>query len=192
MGYPIVLLVLAIRDDASGCIAENQELVMAGGVILGAPPKRSPGLQNYPAADMQVQRTAGELWKEVDGKQVKQASFGKGMVLNGMNMKEAMNLLETPPDFVSHSATQVLYTHRATATTDIYFITNQSDQPVDFEPAFRTIGKQPELWDAVSGTLRTLPEYRTDQQHTLIPLKLDALQSAFIVFRRPAIGKNPV
>ncbi len=191
-GLSYRLLVLPPSETMRpGVLLKIRELVMAGGVILGAPPKRSPGLQNYPAADMQVQRTAGELWKEVDGKQVKQASFGKGMVLNGMNMKEAMNLLETPPDFVSHSATQVLYTHRATATTDIYFITNQSDQPVDFEPAFRTIGKQPELWDAVSGTLRTLPEYRTDQQHTLIPLKLDALQSAFIVFRRPAIGKIP-
>jgi hypothetical protein len=168
-----------------------KELVMQGGVVLGPAPKRAPGLQNYPASDMQLQRTAAELWSGVDGINNKQATVGKGMILQGMTMQEALALLETPPDFDSHATEQVLYTHRTTPDADIYFVTNQSDKIISFSPAFRITGKQPEWWDAVSGAQRTLPAYNQEQASTIVPLKLEAGQSGFMVFRRPAIGKIP-
>jgi hypothetical protein len=189
-GLSYRLLVLPPSETMRpGVLLKIRELVQAGGIVLGTPPKRSPGLQNYPAADMQVQRTATELWNGVDGINNRQASFGKGMVLQGMTMKEALTLLETPPDFISNTATTVLYTHRTAPFGEIYFISNQSEQTVEFEPAFRTLGKQPEWWDAVTGIMRPLPEYKVEKQHVTIPVKLEAFQSAFIVFRRPAIGK---
>ncbi len=49
---------------------------------------------------------------------------------------------------------------------------------------FRVTGKQPELWDAVSGTMRELPAFVQKGEMTVVPLKLDAYGSAFIVFNK--------
>ncbi|MDF2191846.1 glycosyl hydrolase [Paraflavitalea sp. CAU 1676] len=191
-GVSYRLLVLPpLATMRPGVLNKIRELVQAGAVVIGAPPQRAPGLQNYPAADMQVQRTAAELWNGIDGDQVKHGTFGKGMVLRGVSMKEALALVQTGPDFISNTATNVLYAHRSAPGAEIYFITNQTEQAVAFEPAFRVTGLQPEWWDAVTGSMRSLPEYTIEGRHTLVPLKLEPLQSAFIVFRRPAIGKIP-
>lgn len=80
----------------------------------------------------------------------------------------------------------ILYAHRTTAAGEIYFVTNQGDQPLAFSAAFRVAGKQPEFWDAVTGTLRPLPDFTQQKTATLVPLKLEPFQSGFIVFRAPA------
>jgi hypothetical protein len=52
-------------------------------------------------------------------------------------------------------------------------------------------GLQPELWDAATGSIRPLPGFEQDGETTVVPLKLDAIESAFIVFRKkgtPASG----
>ncbi|WP_276486054.1 glycosyl hydrolase [Paraflavitalea pollutisoli] len=190
MSYRLLVLPPA-ETMRPGVLVKIKELVQAGAAILGAPPKRAPGLQHYPASDMQVQRTAAEMWQGVDGIQTKQATLGKGMVLRDMTMKLALALVQTPPDFISNTGSQILYTHRALPGAEIYFITNQTETTLGFEPAFRVTGLQPEWWDATTGDMRSLPEYRIEGRHTVVPLKLEPLQSAFIVFRRPAIGKIP-
>jgi hypothetical protein len=67
---------------------------------------------------------------------------------------------------------------------EIYFITNQSDNDINFEATFRVDGKQPELWDPVSGTIRDLPAFLCADKRTTIPLQLDSNGSIFIVFRK--------
>ena len=45
-------------------------------------------------------------------------------------------------------------------------------------------GKQPELWDPVTAAIRDLPEFEVKDGRTMIPLRFDAAQSCFIVFRK--------
>src|SRR3546814_20319054 len=49
---------------------------------------------------------------------------------------------------------------------------------------------QPELWDAVHGTLRDLPGYTDDGAGITVPIELDGYESAFIVFRKPAAQQS--
>ncbi len=44
-----------------------RDLVADGGAILGAPPARSPSLQNHPQCDQRVRELAAELWAGCDG-----------------------------------------------------------------------------------------------------------------------------
>ena len=75
--------------------------------------------------------------------------------------------------------------HRRDGETDIYFISNQTTKELTAEVAFRVVGKQPELWDAVTGSIRELAEYRnTSDGRTEVSLKFAPRQSFFIVFRR--------
>jgi hypothetical protein len=52
-------------------------------------------------------------------------------------------------------------------------------------------GRQPELWNAVTGERRDLPEWSEADGRTRLPLRLAAYESGFIVFRRPAAAAAP-
>ena len=160
-----------------------QQLVQDGAVILGAPPTQSPSLQNYPASDKEVKRMADEMW----GKAEKINPYGKGFVYNGISMEEALEKLQVKPDFSMDKNLPVLYTHRSTDSTEIYFMTNQSDSSLGFSASFRVTGMQPQWWDAVTGSVRALPAFSQAENITSIPLKLEAYQSAFIVFRHSSM-----
>jgi len=169
-----------------------QDLVSQGATILGPAPKRSPSLQGYPNADNQVQKLAAELWGNIDGKMIKSHQYGKGMVLSEMDMQSTLNLLNIIPDYISKSNEPTLFIHRSTKEAEIYFVSNQTDKMISISPEFRINGKQPELWDPVTGTIRLLPEYTQNGFITTVPLKLYGLQSSFIIFRKTAASNGTV
>jgi hypothetical protein len=86
--------------------------------------------------------------------------------------------------------------HRRDGGTEIYFISNQTAEDAKATVAFRVVGKQPELWDAVTGSIRDLPDYREEDGRTLVPLQFAPRQSWFVVFRRssqnPAVSSQEV
>ena len=133
-----------------------EQLVADGATIMGPPPGRAPSLENYPAADQQVQTLAAKMWGNLSAKQ---RPYGKVTILTGMTMEEAFALLKVVPDCLFAENDPTLYVHRRLGDNDIYFITNQSDQTIRLEPKFCVGGKQPELWDAVTGSGRTSPAY---------------------------------
>jgi hypothetical protein len=157
-----------------------EQLVAGGAVILGPPPSRSPSMQNYPESDRQVQALASKMWGDLS---VKQRTYGKGLILTDMNMQEALDLLKIAPDCRFGDDDKALYVHRTVNGNEVYFITNQSDQTIRINPQFRVSGMKPELWDAVSGAIRPLPAFVQKDGITAVPLQLEALESAFVIFR---------
>src|SRR3546814_17994300 len=101
-------------------------------------------------------------------------------------MQEALDRAGVPPDVVLEAADPVLFIHRTLPEGDIYFVSNQHDGKIQLNPTFRVSGMQPELWDAVHGTLRDLPGYTDDGAGITVPIELDGYESAFLVFRKPA------
>ncbi len=158
-----------------------EKLVADGAVVLGPPPSRSPSLQGYPVADTQVQELAVKMWGDLSAKQ---RNYGKGMILTGMEMQEALDLLKAAPDCLFGEKEPLLYNHRTVNGNEIYFISNQSENLVMFTPQFRVSGLQPEIWDAVTGSIRPLPAFEVKDGLTTVPMQLEALESAFIVFRK--------
>jgi len=161
-----------------------EQLVREGGTVLGPRPLRSPSLQHGKTADQKVQELADKLWGSIDGKTVKRNVYGAGMVLSGLSLEEALKLTGTNPDVLMRAEDNVHYIHRRIENSgDIYFLSNQSGQEINFNPSFRISGKQPELWDAVTGQLRDLPEYQDNGTAITVPLNLPAQGSAFVIFR---------
>ena len=80
--------------------------------------------------------------------------------------------------------------HRRHGDTEIYFVSNQSALDTTAHVVFRVAGKQPELWDAVTGGIRDLPEWQEENGRTLVPLEFAPRQSWFVVFRKQGTGSG--
>jgi hypothetical protein len=167
-------------------LSKIKQLVSDGAIVLGPAPKRSPSLQNQPEADQQIQAMVSELWGDVDGVNIKSRKFGKGMIINGMDMKEAFALINCVPDCKLPDDLSIHYGHRTLGTGEIYFVSNQTAETKTFNPEFRVKGMQPELWEATTGYIRNLPAYEQKENTTSVPLKLEPFESVFVVFLKSA------
>lgn len=164
-------------------LAKIEELVKQGGIIIGQKPEKSPSLQDYPQCDANVKNIADKLWDENYSAGKFKKEYGKGLVLNGYDLKEVFEMLNVTKDFDVAENTPVLWTHRTLPGMDIYFITNQSDNEIEIKPTFRVNSTlKPQLWDAVTGEIRFLSDYGVNDSGTQISLKLKAEQSWFVVF----------
>jgi len=164
-----------------------KELVQQGAVILGPKPQLSPSLQNYPEADKQVSTVANALWGSIDGTATKVNHYGKGLAINGMDMQQAFDFIKIIPDAKITGSDSILFIHRKLTGGDAYFISNQKNTTVNINADFRLTGKQPELWNAISGSVRNLPAFVQTATTTSVPLILAPFESAFVTFSKPAV-----
>lgn len=159
-----------------------KELLLAGACIMGPAPQYSPSLSHYPAADQEIKSVAAELW----GNQTEPVrSVGKGhLFMPGTPMQLILDTLNINADFSIDSDSPVLFIHRATPEGDIYFLSNQSEAPVEINPSFRVTGKLPELWNPLTAEIRCLPEFICSDGVTTVPVRLEGYESSFIIFRK--------
>ena len=180
MSYRVMVLppVNSMRPEL---LEKLEQLIQQGGVVLGQKPEKSPSLQNYPDCDKQVGDLAAKLWggEYVDGKMTN--SYGKGWVFDAFDLETVFEILKVGEDVETADA-PVLWTHRTLPGMEIYFITNQSEEEINFEPSFRVKGLKPQLWDAVTGEIRYLNDFTEVNGRTSVPLKMEAHGSWFIVF----------
>jgi len=164
-------------------LAKIEQLVLDGASIIGSPVDKSPSLQNYPQCDKQLQETASRLWKQNTAVN----DYGKGKVFYNTNINSALEAVGASEAVRISGGAPVLWKQRDLPNgRRIYFVTNQSDKEIAFDISFRTNGLQPEWWDAVDGSTRALVNYSVQDGYTTIPLRLDALESGFVVFRNRA------
>jgi hypothetical protein len=183
--------ILALPDQATmrpELLEKLMKLVKDGATIIGEPPVQSPSMKNYPDCDIKLKNMAGQLWGDCDGEKQTVNNLGKGRVFSGISLKEAFDRLQVLPDVVCPS--NYLWTHRQKGDTEIYFVSNQSEKTCSDTLIFRVSGKQPELWDAVTGEHRDLSQFVEKNGQTLIPLKFGSADSWFIVFRKKASNKR--
>ena len=165
-------------------LSKLKQLIADGGIVVGPAPTRSPSLQNFPACDEQVKQMAKEIWQNCDGVNLKKINFGKGTVYNGSDLTEIFNNLKIITDIGKIDAKSFPWIHRSSENAEIYYISNQKDQTVEFSPSFRVTGLQPELWDPVTKEQRDLPDFKVENGKTIVPLEFASRQSYFIIFRK--------
>ena len=185
MSYSLMVLprLTTMRPEV---LTKIEELVNLGGTILGPKPEKSPSLQRYPHCDREVKELADAMWSDnyQDGSLIQ--AHGEGYVLDGMDLQEALDFLEVSRDVDFDGDLPVLWTHRTMPGMEIYFISNQSDDELNFSPSFRVKGLKPQLWDATTGEIRMLSDYVEEKGRISVPLKMKAQQSWYIVFTNTA------
>lgn len=153
-----------------------RELIEAGATVVGRPPVASPSLSGYPECDAEIDRLAAEMWAGEGERRL-----GRGRLIWNRSPERVLADEGVPPDFTPGREEALRYIHRRDQATDLYFVANKLDQPVDTVAAFRAVGR-PELWWPETGVM-TLPAfYRVEGGVTHLPLRLEAAGSVFVVF----------
>ena len=93
-----------------------------------------------------------------------------------------------PVDF--ESDVMLRFNHRRDGQKEIFFVANPADSAVDGMCTFRVSGKQPELWDPVTGTTRVLSGFQETDGRTSVRIHFEPQQSIFVVFENTVTTTN--
>ena len=162
------------------------ELVAAGATVIGPKPERTSGLTDYPQCDRQLKAIADKMWGTDTTASVLQKTYGKGRVICGVTIHEVLTQMAVPVDFAYTSKSEnalMDFIHRRSGDAEIYFVTNRHATALQVECTFRVGGKQPELWDPVTGTQRALPQFEVKDGRTSMLLQFEPYGGLFVVFR---------
>jgi hypothetical protein len=142
-----------------------RDLAAAGATIVGPRPTRATGRQD----DAELLNIAGEAWDS-----------GR---ITPRSARDALAGLHVAPDVAGFPD----WIHRTAGAAEIYFLSNQANEPFHGDVTFRVAGKQPELWDAVTAARRDAGAFhQADGGLTTVPLDLPPYGSLFVIFRKPA------
>ena len=83
------------------------------------------------------------------------------------------------------------WTHRREADTDLYFVSNASDEALQTVLSLAGSGRVPEIWDPEKIRIADAPSWLCAGGRTYLLLDLDPGQAAFIVLRRAAASEGP-
>lgn len=193
------LLILPSQTTMTPALLEKiRSLVWDGAIVIGTPPVKSPSLSGFPECDRIVQSIAGKLWGGLKTPLLQtEKKYSKGKIILGgdFSIKKAnelypsydqtaklLNGMGVKEDF--KSTAPVRYIHRTSTDWDIYFVSNCTNEPIKSDCIFRKAEASPELWDPLTGKIRKLPQFSSQDGLTTVPLEFDTYQSFFIVFRK--------
>jgi hypothetical protein len=188
-GVSYRVLVLPNHQVLSLAVLKKIErLVTEGGLVIGEKTKTTASLVEYPNAETERERIVDKIWHNSN------SPLGARGVIVGKTAKQVLNEKNILPDcrIVEKPEGHLFdWIHRKLGETDYYFISNQNKVASSAKFAFRITGKQPELWNAVTGEVRPLSNFTQKDGQTTIPLEFAPYGSWIIVFKNQKIvAKN--
>lgn len=161
-------------------------LLKQGATVLGPKPERLISLVGGESAQKKFHKLADELWGRNPG-ETGQKTIGKGMLVWGQSSREFLHSNGLEYDFEVLDVEKQLeyqYIHYTIEDADVYFVCNQTDQTKADDCAFRVSGKQPELWNPVTGEITPAGAFKQKDGRTIVPMEFDPYGSCFVFFRK--------
>ncbi len=187
-GMSYRVLVLPEEPEMSPLVLRKiRDLIDAGATVVGNRPLRAPGLTGYPAVDAEVKTLAREMWGPEEAPSGSR-TLGRGRLIWGKDMARVFEEIQLEPDLEVKGGqpdANIVYTHRKTDAAEIYFLSNQRDAVADVQLVFRVGGKQPEIWDPVTGRNWDATDFHLENGRTAAPMSFAPYQSLLVVFRKP-------
>jgi hypothetical protein len=172
MSYRVLALDANSRHMTLAVLRKLRELAAAGAVVVGPKPIDSPSQADNQA---EFRTIADALW-----------GAGKGKVRAGQTLEQALAGVARDFEFSKpQDDTELLFVHRKLADGDIYWVNNRKARVETLDATFRVAGKAAEIWHADTGAIEPA-SYRTANGGTKVPLRLEANDAVFVVFRKAA------
>lgn len=172
MSYRVLALDPNSRHMTLAVLRKLRDLVAAGAVVVGPKPIESPS-----EADDQAEfhAIADSLW-----------GSGKGKIQAGRTLEQSLAGMARDFEFSRPQAdAELMFVHRKLAGGDIYWVNNRQARVENLDATFRVTGKAAEIWHPDTGVTEPA-SYRTANGRTTVPLRLEANDAVFVVFRKAA------
>jgi hypothetical protein len=163
------------NNNMSLAVAEKIQALIKGGVtvFVGERPKDIPG--KYSNEDKaKWQKAIDFIWKS----NVKRLPY-LGVTFSKFGVNQDVRFLNLERKEVG----SIAWTHRESNKESIYFLSNQKQETQNLEVSFRVSGKTPILFNPVTNTYTDLSTWKIENGRTIIPIKLDANASYFVIFK---------
>lgn len=185
------VLVLPDHKVLSMAVLEKiEQLLEEGATVIGPKPERLVSLVGGKSAQQKFHKLADKLWgAKMSGTWKKK--IGNGRLICGQSSRKFLQSEGIAFDFEvidSEKQLDYQYIHYTIDDADVYFVCNQTGQTKSIDCAFRVSGKQPELWDPVTGEITTANSFQQIDGRTIIPMEFDPYGSCIVFFR----GSIPV
>lgn len=186
-----VLVLPDHRVLSPGALKKVDELVRSGGTVLGSKPLRSVSLEGVPKGREVFRKLADGLWgpedHAADAKGTR--TVGKGRVVWGMPARDLLHADGIASDVILQDANKdkssgMDWIHYRIEDADVYFVAELDGRERRVRAIFRSIGRIPELWDAVDGSIREAAAFKFVNGCTQLPLDFGPYDSIFVVFRK--------
>jgi hypothetical protein len=165
----------------TGAVAKKvQKLIKDGATVLLADmPQQSPSLEDIMEKNLPTDNL------------LKANKASKGKLIRGAYTDDSFAALGMERDVVitgedKKMISGIAWNHRQGKGFDIYFISNQSDSQVAANVSLRVMGKQPEIWGPVDGSVSTTGSWKSEGNRTIVNVLLAPHGSTFLVFRKNA------
>ncbi len=180
---------LALPDHkvlSLAALEKVEHLLQKGATILGPKPQRLVSLVGGESAQKRFHTLAVKIWGESPSESG-QKKIGKGRLIWGKNARTVLQADAVMPDFEAIDAeTRVFdYIHYTINDVNVYFVCNQTDRPHQINCAFRITGRQPQIFDPLTGRARPAEAFTQTNHRTTLPLRFDPYGSFFVLFRKP-------
>lgn len=179
-GMSYSMLVLPPTHEMTLPMLKKIKALAAGGaIVVGPKPVKSPGLAE---SDTELKELAIELWSDLDGISRTKRRYGKGVIAWGQNLDQLLSEAGIAKD-ADFDTDKISWIHRRDGETDIYFIVNRSNSPLNISGRFNVTGKEAELWRSNKGIAEPAA-YTMDSISTTVQISLNENEAIFIVFGR--------
>lgn len=179
--------------------------VKAGGTVVALDelPGAAAGLNRHEENDREVQKIAADIFSNdkirntggifLPEYKIEKISFNPGRQpwtptkpLNDAQSR-LLDLLRglTPPDFRLAGGAQsdgLTFIHKRVDEADVYFVCNLQPNRIDTDVRFRVTEKVPQRWNAITGSIEPVFNYRPETNGTAIAVTFEPWESAFYVF----------
>jgi len=184
-GVEYRVLVLPDHKVLSLAVLEKLEkLVQEGATVLGHKPEMMVSLVGGAEAQKSFSGLCYKIWGDETSKKGEK-QYGKGKVAWGMSAQEYLLSTGIRADFdilENDSKVDYDFIHYKIGESDVYFVTNQTTERQKINGRFRLSGKQPELWDAITGDIREARAFVQEGRLTTVPLTLEPYGAVMVVF----------
>jgi len=166
MRYSVLMLDSSAIKTTLKVLQRILRFAQSGITICGTSPVMSPSLSDDPKL---YQSTLNAL------KALPNVAFGKDV----RSLLHAKNIMEDV--LISGQKNEILYVHRTMPECEIYWLNSRSTEQNAATISFRTSGKKPSVWNAVTGEIRPV-SYQVKDNRTLINMNFHPWESLFVIF----------
>jgi hypothetical protein len=146
-----------------------------GAVVVASAPKSIATLSGGKDAQRRFEKAVRAIWGKAKDGELRRV--GKGGILSGVSIEQALNILNVPADVKGEG---VRWVHRTIQGADCYFVTPEQGKSFDGSVCFNAIGCA-EIWNPATGKISAV-DSRVEDGCSSVNLSLPQGGSCFVVF----------